>query len=391
MRGRDDRGQCVPLAAAVQECVTRVESPDLQYLNDVPCVTLRTWGDGACAVHAMFGTADERLTLEKRDARLFVRSHLQKSWHELHMLVSTDGRQHLTSVETSMWEEFVVPHIGQGRPPRERNEEGMFYDRLFRRENTQLRDDICAHLQVCRDSWSRRQPLVQEFRTQSAVVFNHVFESKLWRHLAANLRLLPNPHVDFTTLSSADLQGYADAGDAEWLRPPWGFLRGQRVVRGTTKPFVADAQGKPRSRYEALFDLRHDFDELRQGFLFEICGGVEMTFLQDVLGRAGDLGLGEDNLDILISFCAETWGNLNQHTLIEGPCVGFAERAWPILVECLSDTTHQYYLSCEEALVLADIAKQNVVIFKTHDAGEGWIAVKYGHVWSRQGSGPRRP
>ena len=93
----------------MQECVTRVESPDLQYLNDVPCVTLRTCGDGACAVHAMFGTADERLTLEKRDARLFVRSHLQKSWHELQAATSADGRQHLTSVETSMWEELGVP------------------------------------------------------------------------------------------------------------------------------------------------------------------------------------------------------------------------------------------------------------------------------------------
>ena len=42
----------------------------------------------------------------------------------------------------------------------------MFYDRLLMRRNSALRDDISSHLQICRDSWSSRQPLVQEFGGQ---------------------------------------------------------------------------------------------------------------------------------------------------------------------------------------------------------------------------------
>ena len=111
-------------------------------MNDVPCVTLRTRGDGACAVHAIFGKANEMLTLEQHDARLFVRSHLDKPWGELRAEASEDGREHLTAVEAAMWQEFVLPYIGQGRPPRNRNEECMFYDRLLMPRNSALRNDI---------------------------------------------------------------------------------------------------------------------------------------------------------------------------------------------------------------------------------------------------------
>ena len=97
--------------------------------------------------------------------------------------------------------------------------------------------------------------------------------------------------------------------------------------------FGADAQGKPRTRYEALFDLRHEFDEIRQGFVFEIRSRGDMDLLQDALGREENLNLEARDLDTLMTFCTDTWGALNQHTLVEGPCFNFAERAWPILVE----------------------------------------------------------
>ena len=164
----------------------------------------------------------------------------------------------------------------------------------------------------------------------------------MWRRLAANIRLVPGASVEYVALSAEELQQYVGAGDAEWLQPPWEPVRGQRVVRGVRRLFVVpDAHGRPCSPYEALFDLRHEFDELRQGFLFEICGGADLSLLQDVLGHAEDLGLGEANLDTLFTFCSDTWSVLNQHALVEGPCEDFAERAWPILVECLGDTHRQ--------------------------------------------------
>ena len=135
---------------------------------------------------------------------------------------------------------------------------------------------------------------------QSGSVFNGVFEARLWRRLAANLHSVPHSHVDYAALSSEDLQAYADAGDAEWLQPPWEWVRGQRLVRGSRQPFVADAQGKPRTRYEALFDLRHEFDEIRQGFLFEISSRNDMDLLQDALGREENLNLEARDLDTLM-------------------------------------------------------------------------------------------
>ena len=41
-----------------------------------------------------------------------------------------------------------------------------------------------------------------------------------------------------------------------------------------------------------------------------------------------------------------------------------AERAWPPLVDCMASQEAQYYLSCEDTLLLADLCKKNVIIFR---------------------------
>ena len=102
----------------------------------------------------MSDVCDNTGTLRKPDVRIFVRPCLDK-WIQLRAEVSEEGQAHLTAVEASMWQEFVAPYVGRGRPSPDRHEECMFYERLLLMRHSELRRDICARLQASTDSFAR--------------------------------------------------------------------------------------------------------------------------------------------------------------------------------------------------------------------------------------------
>ena len=122
-------------------------------------------------------------------------------------------------------------------------------------------------------------------------MFNAEFERKLWRNIACNLGLLPDVRVDYVHVPDAELRRLKAGDDAEWLQEPWETIRGRRLVRGSRVGFAVNASGGPRSRYVALSGVGAEFDRLREGFLFEACGGEDLSMLLDAIGGTPDLGL----------------------------------------------------------------------------------------------------
>ena len=83
------------------------------------------------------------------------------------------------------------------------------------------------------------------------------------------LRLTPQELDE--VLSQSSLR---EASDTDFLQTPWVFLDGQAVVRGSAPPvpFCTQDESNPKSKYEALFNPRPDFDDLRIAFLERVAG-----------------------------------------------------------------------------------------------------------------------
>ena len=102
----------------------------LEELRDAECEEVRTKGDGACAVHAVFGqSVPDHVALEHRRPRQFLKDLFDKPLEEIRSSVRPSQQHLVDAVVSSLWSDFVVPFLGYdaGEPP---TEEAMFLRRL---------------------------------------------------------------------------------------------------------------------------------------------------------------------------------------------------------------------------------------------------------------------
>ena len=73
-----------------------------------------------------------------------------------------------------------------------------------------------------------------------------------------------------------------------------------------------------------------------------------------------------EQIQILFDFCDRALYEYRQISVSTGPDADFAEVAWPSYLASITNTDrmHQFYLSVDELLLLCDLAKLNVVVFK---------------------------
>lgn len=79
--------------------------------------------------------------------------------------------------------------------------------------------------------------------------------------------------------------------EGDYTSAPWEVRNGPCVVKGANEIFLADANGEPLTKYQALFDNRAVFDNLRVSFL-RLTGGQRLVRLEDALGVL--LGIDDD-------------------------------------------------------------------------------------------------
>ena len=151
------------------------------------------------------------------------------------------------------------------------------------------------------------------------------------------------------------------------------------MVKGSAAPvrFCMQDESKPKSKYEALFNPRPDFDDLRIAFL-ETVAGPRMERLGDAFAESLETLTSESISAITTS--------LVEHSAVVGITAdiarrpeGYAHAAWPFLAACMCDAQSHYYLSCNELLLVCELCKRNALIFCTRGASAEHLGSVTGH------------
>ena len=245
-------------------------------------IPIRTNGDGACSLHAVFGVPTLNATtrvcgLKSEHARGIASKCAGSSLRRLREKVSTAAL--LNAVENSLWFELFVPTLkGQD------SSEGRVFHTKLKQGNKQLYDSACVFYQEqLQQSWRAGQSR-NRLRCKSREFFCPAHEMQFVRVLAQHCECLPFAAPAILDLSDDDFgRFYAEhAQYSEWLGPCVG---NDGTIKGTR---VVPPANCPRRKYEALFDTRAAFDAIRESFLLSAgsLGGMELLL--------GELACNED-------------------------------------------------------------------------------------------------
>ena len=223
-----------------------------------PMCAVRTKGDGACAIHSIFGTPGSNQELLAPRARMLASDLLGESWPNL--LSDGAAQQHVTAIQVSLWHEFVLPYL-RGSP----SVEGKCFWNALERKFPELAQEAkltyaADESQVRLFDAKRAQAL-----TSSRAFFHPDVEALYIRPLAIQCGYIP-ANVDVRALSQEEVERCREDENNAHCRSFLECVDDGGYVRGTRLPFP---QHGPCCKYAALFDERPVFDSLRLAFLVQ--------------------------------------------------------------------------------------------------------------------------
>ena len=356
-------------------------------LSSKRVLELSTSGGGACAIHVAFGVVSHRgARVAHVEPRGLLADVLSKPLAQIQQEIRQCMHYIFDSVVSSLWDEFVTPYVQSGgRETQAPPEEAMFLRRLKNSDNERVWEAVRNQIEANHVAKHTRDKQKLDCKQASASVFRRDVEEMIWRRLGVQAGVLPGNVMDFLRYTQQELDvtlsqsSSREASDTEFLQPPWVLLDGQVVVKGSAPPvpFCTRDEWNPKSKYEALFDLRPDFGDLRIAFL-ETVAGPRMERVGDALAE----GLGtltSESISAITTFLVE-------HSQVVGITADIARRperyahaAWPLLAACMSDTQSHYFFSCNEFLLVCELCKRNVIIFGTRGASAEHVGSVVGH------------
>ena len=295
-------------------------------LHDRKCEVNKTDGDGACAIHAVFGEKHGG-DIHKKNARQFLRDTLGPTVAEFTRRLA-DNRI-LTELQQALWLELVKPcatraaNLGIDAAPL-RAEGNMIWQRLQQNSPSLAQQCVNAtrseHVSHMRFTATRKF-LGYEF----AKLCVRKLENSFVRPLLAKLGLL---HEYETTMVS---------------------IPGEACVL---------------SKFEVLFSEGQQADKLHQSIV-EHCGVSHFDVLAEkVAVIASGMELCVDTERIFNLCKAVDDAHDTRYTIPSEPFPDFFEQTYPSYLEAMSVVMPQYYLSDVELLALCRCASTNVVIFQ---------------------------
>ena len=235
-------------------------------LHEQPHRKIDTDGNGACAIHSVFGQPTMSVS-----SRLFVTAAREKAVCTLGSSAAVFRRRLQTpkfydSITSALWLDLLLPVLyrvcGISTVLEERTQGRILWSRVIR--DAALQEDLMAHVGV---EASKRQTS-DDFRTDAAARFGSACSKEddgLW------------------SLVREETNADALVWDPDAL--PWFELGGRRLVKGTQVEIPSD--DPPESMSEALLDDRPCFNAVRRGYM-ECLGGNLRGFqhaLEHVLTR----------------------------------------------------------------------------------------------------------
>ena len=230
--------------------------------------SIRTRADGACGLHAVFGGPSDEGDFLKPYATEFAASLLGSGWAKL--ATSDLSKCYADAILESLWSEFVLPVLRN-----EPSHEGELFWEALGELNLSLQQECIAFFNKSHTAFQEACDARLFLHQESRRFFKGSLEQDVVLPVAKLLGLVPNS-FDSARLSDEGylgtlLQEHPDSSD---------FLQSacsaEGFVKGTQEQFPLLG---PCCKYQALFDERTSFDELREAFVIS-GGGNCFEFLQ---------------------------------------------------------------------------------------------------------------
>ena len=324
---------------------------------------LETSGDGACSLHAVFGSAANTGRLFAPEARRRARRLLGPSMSDA---ADRGGQSGAETIGASLWSEFLIPfQEGSG------GAEAIIFVNSLKKMLPELFTEAFEKWRLSKEFEGRLQIARQERHCASRDFFTYANEVHLVRHVALYLGLVPNTNeIRGLTRDELDQVILAEEGfNTNFLEEAFSVHDGGlRLVRGSRDVFPPDG---PSCKYTALFDARPCFDALREAFLIAT-SPLSSTDRFELLVR-DQLGtplfaLPEHSHIVAsaIEFIDRINNAASDFVAPSHAPEHFAKRAWPAYVDAFCNDG--YYLSVDELLRISGCFNRSVVVVK--DTGD---------------------
>ena len=309
-----------------------------------PHHSVETNGNGACAIHSVWGRPSP-------DRQLFALGARDLAGHYLDMLpqaaVSDEAAASaLVRIHTSLWSDFAQPFL---------TNQASIEGRLFWEALESLLPELAAearrHVQVASLLESQAGHAKMEALCAARGFFCVANEEVFIRPLAIRFGyLMAGVHVDIGINGQVSLRLHQDAASlgegASSAQDNNGYVKGTKRL-----PFPI---GGPDCKYSALFDSSPVFDSLREAFIVFADRGSRATLFLHCLQEQGLSDRHE-------SFFGKLQQWIDTASPLEAP-VDFGVRAWSAYLACVRKVS--YLFSVDELLAVCTQASIRVLIFK---------------------------
>ena len=313
----------------------------IQQLSGQLFQKIDTDGDGACAIHSVFGAPSIELS-----NRLFVQNARARAIATLGDTASEfrrrlEGSSFYESICTALWGDLLLPilYASAHEPtPLIVRSQGKILWNCIERDGALsdlLRRHVKTELEKRRNADAIKAEAKQRFNTLCRKDYDG-----LWAMVTAQMNeaaVVWNPE--------------AMPVDSN------GFVKGTRTKMPSRDP--------PLTMHEALLDQRAVFNQIRYGYI-ECQGGdlldFQRPFLHVLNHLQPELSERQEIRDFVIAI-ARVVENTNAHSDVSPPA-NFMDLVWPHYLHAYlhGGLGRDYWLSYDELLALATIAKVNLVI-----------------------------
>ena len=322
------------------------------------CRRVRTKDDGACSLHAAFGSLDARSGCVCAEARARAAEALEAFLRSVSADDFAEELRRASSVSSKVVAAFWGMALKRGFAGDEGPEARLWWGACPQGVRDRVGDVVRRHEEAVALQDANFRDFTDVGR-EVCVSWGNA--GLLVRRIALEVHGL-----DVGSLPG-DIESICDSQLHQWLGPAFDAVRGQLIVKGTASTPIPFPDDGPANKYLALFDARPAFDVLRKAFF--ITGNSHMQermveILCECEGHARDADVMERFRHMLLT-------DVHNVNPVPGMFEGFELEAVSTFARaCLQPS---YWLSYDELLLLADLLGEAVVVLEVRGGAARFV------------------